>query len=170
MADVFDNDADPAWRKRLFDLIAATPNLDWQLLTKRPQNIHKMLPDDWGHLGYANVWIGTTCENQDEYERRKPLLMSIPARVRFISMEPLLGHIVQHETAHPDWVIVGGESGHGFRTMSMEAVESIRAQCANRGIAFFFKQDSSIKPGSRGRASQSLWAARYFPRARTPKE
>ncbi len=165
LSDVFDNDADPMWRKRLWDVIAATPHLDWQLLTKRPQNIQKMLPDDWGVKGYANVWLGTTAENQTEYDRRKPILMSIPARIRFISMEPLLGPIAMGDgnAAMPDWVIVGGESGAGFRPMSMEAVESIRAQCANRGIAFFFKQDSSMKPGCKGRASDSLWSAKYFP-------
>ncbi|MCZ7595923.1 MAG: phage Gp37/Gp68 family protein [Hyphomicrobium sp.] len=64
LADVFDNQADPVWRRDLFELICATPALDWQLLTKRPQNIRKMLPRDWGDEGYPNVWLGFTAEDQ----------------------------------------------------------------------------------------------------------
>ena len=92
LADVFDNAVDPAWRHDLWALIAATPNLDWMLLTKRPGNIAKMLPPDWGN-GYPNVWIGCTVVNQEEADRDIPKLLSVPARVRFLSMEPLLGPV-----------------------------------------------------------------------------
>lgn len=92
LADVFDNKVDPEWRADLFYLIKLTKNLDWLLLTKRPQNIKKMLPDDWGHgAAYPNVWLGTTVENQEEANRRIPPLLDVPARVRFLSCEPLLG-------------------------------------------------------------------------------
>jgi protein gp37 len=67
LADVFDNQVDPAWRADLFDLIRACDELDWQLLTKRPQNIRKMLPADWGD-GYPNVWLGTTTEDARAYK------------------------------------------------------------------------------------------------------
>jgi protein gp37 len=101
LADVFDNHASikESWRSDLWELIAATPHLDWLLLTKRPQNIRRYLPDQmetglapqhWGD-GWPNVWLGTTVENQTEADRRIPVLLSIPAKVRFLSCEPMLG-------------------------------------------------------------------------------
>lgn len=92
LADVFDNQVPEEWRVDLFNLIRATPELDWLLLTKRPQNIAKMLPPDWGD-GYKNVWLGTTVENQMEADRRIPHLLKVSATVRFLSCEPLLGHL-----------------------------------------------------------------------------
>jgi protein gp37 len=94
LADVFDNHASilPEWRAALWQLIAATPHLDWLLLTKRPQNIAKMLPEGWGG-GWPNVWLGTTVENQTEADRRIPHLLATPAAVRFLSCEPLLGPV-----------------------------------------------------------------------------
>ena len=72
MADVFDNRAPSVWRADLWQLIRATPALDWFCLTKRPQNIAGMLPSDWG-VGWTNVWLGTTTENQIEARRRGPV-------------------------------------------------------------------------------------------------
>lgn len=92
LADAFDNQVDPLWRERLWALIRITPDLDWLLLTKRPQNIAKMLPAHWGE-GWPNVWLGTTVENQDEANRRIPKLCDVPARLRFLSCEPLLGQL-----------------------------------------------------------------------------
>lgn len=94
LADVFDNHASilPEWRVDLWALIRATPNLDWMLLTKRPGNIAKMLPPDWGS-GYPNVWLGCTVVNQEEADRDIPKLLAVPAAVRFLSMEPLLGPV-----------------------------------------------------------------------------
>lgn len=92
LADVFDNAVDPQWRANLFNLIQATPNLDWLLLTKRPGNIRGMLPLDWGK-GWPNVWLGCTVVNQAEANRDIPKLLSVPAAVRFLSMEPLLGPV-----------------------------------------------------------------------------
>ena len=94
LADVFDNHPSilPEWRADLWELIGRTPNLDWLLLTKRPGNIAKMLPPDWGD-GYPNVWLGCTVVNQDEADRDIPKLLAVPARVRFLSMEPLLGPV-----------------------------------------------------------------------------
>lgn len=92
LADVFDNAWPAGIRERLFDLIKATPHLDWMLLTKRPGNIARMLPPDWGR-GYTNVWLGCTVTSQDEADRDVPKLLAIPARVRFLSMEPLLGPV-----------------------------------------------------------------------------
>ena len=94
LADVFDNHKSilPEWRDDLWALIRKTPHLDWLLLTKRPQNIKRYLPDDWGH-GYKNVWLGTTVENQLEADRRVPALCDVPAAIHFLSCEPLLGPI-----------------------------------------------------------------------------
>jgi len=96
LADVFDNHASilPEWRDDLWALIAATPNLDWMLLTKRPGNIGNMLPVpfDFERL-YPNVWLGCTVVNQAEADRDIPKLLAVPAAVRFLSMEPLLGPV-----------------------------------------------------------------------------
>lgn len=99
LADVFDNHGSitSGWHGDLWHLIARTPNLDWLLLTKRPQNIVKMLPESYGAPawgdGWPNVWLGTTVENQAEAERRIPHLLSVPSRVHFLSCEPLLGPV-----------------------------------------------------------------------------
>jgi len=112
LADVFDNQVSEVWRADLWTLIENTPNLDWLLLTKRPQNIRNMLPgnyDDyligrhtpWGH-GWRNVWLGTTVENQQEADRRIPHLLSIDAAVHFLSCEPLLGPLDILRWMHDD--------------------------------------------------------------------
>ena len=99
LADVFDNHGSitSGWRGDLWHLIARTPNLDWLLLTKRPQNIPKMLPDGYGAPawgdGWPNVWLGTSTENRVEMLRRGEALARIPARVRFWSAEPLVGDL-----------------------------------------------------------------------------
>lgn len=92
LADVFDNQWDVKVREDLWSLIRKCTNLDWQLLTKRPQNFKKMLPPDWGD-GWLHVWLGCTAENQEEAGRRVPILLNTPAAIRFISAEPLLGQI-----------------------------------------------------------------------------
>lgn len=96
LADVFDNQVPEEWRRDLWSLIDATPNLIWLLLTKRPQNIRKMLPPPNGAgwwMARANVWLGTTVENQVEADRRIPHLLSAPAAKHFLSCEPLLGPV-----------------------------------------------------------------------------
>ena len=146
LADVFDNQADVAWRTDLFDLIAATPSIDWLLLTKRPQNIGKMLPERWPAGGMPNVWLGTTAEDQPRFDHRWPLLARIPAAVRFISYEPAIGPLRLNSShdAQPDWLIAGGESGHGARPMRAVWVRDIVADCRAHGVAPFFKQWGAI--------------------------
>ena len=115
LADWLDNKAPPAWRADLLTLIDATPALDWLLLTKRPENARKLVPDAW--WGRPNVWFGTTAEDQAHYERRWPIAAKIPARVRFVSYEPAIGplDIRRCGAPYPDWIIYGGESGKGAR-------------------------------------------------------
>jgi protein gp37 len=148
LADVFDNQAPVGARAELFTLIRATPELDWLLLTKRPENIAKMLPPDW-HRGYSNVWLGTTAEDQANYNRRWPILSRIPMALAFISYEPAIGELSDlYATAGqaPDWIICGGESGRGAREMQPDWARDLRDQCAERSIPFFMKQMTGKKP------------------------
>jgi protein gp37 len=140
LADAFEN-VDDGQLERLWALIRVTPNLDWQLLTKRPENIARMLPADWGD-GWPNVWLGATVENQRRADERIPILRRIPAVVRFLSCEPLL-ELINLDIAGIDWVIVGAESGprDRVRPMELDWVRSLRDQRLAAGIAFFFKQD-----------------------------
>ncbi|MGB0507114.1 MAG: DUF5131 family protein [Pikeienuella sp.] len=141
LADVFDNHKSilPAWRRELWHLIQQCPDLDWLLLTKRPQNIAKMLPEDWGD-GYSNVWLGTTAENQTEWDRRWPHLAKVPAQVRFFSCEPLLGPIEMIGAGRLHWLITGGESGTKYRPANADWFRSLRDQCAELDVPFLFKQ------------------------------
>ena len=141
LADVFDNHKSilPAWRRELWLLIKSCPNLDFLLLTKRPQNIARFLPDDWGN-GYPNVWLGTTAENQGEWDRRWPHLAAIPARIRFFSCEPLLGPIEMRGAGQLHWMITGGESGAHYRPAKADWFRELRDQCAELEIPFLFKQ------------------------------
>ncbi|MCG7932124.1 MAG: phage Gp37/Gp68 family protein [Candidatus Thiodiazotropha lotti] len=139
MCDVFDKNAPEGQRERLWQLIRETPMLDWQLLTKRAPNIEKHLPADWGD-GYSNVWLGVTVEDQKHGLRRLDVLREIPAKVRFLSIEPLLEDLGDIDLTGIHWVIVGGESGHHARTMNPEWVWRIKDQCWWQGVPFFFKQ------------------------------
>ncbi|WP_224545424.1 phage Gp37/Gp68 family protein [Mesorhizobium sp. CA16] len=140
LADVFDNQAEPQWRFDLFSLIKATPSLDWLLLTKRPQNVRKMLPADWGR-GYSNVWLGFTAEDQARYDQRWKHLQAVQCVVRFVSYEPAIGPLRLCDSAiQPDWLIAGGESGHGARPMDPQWARDIIADCESKGVAPFFKQ------------------------------
>ena len=165
LADVFDNHTSilPEWRDDLWAMIRQTSHLDWMLLTKRPGNISKMLPPDWED-GYPNVWLGCTIVNQDEADRDIPKLLSVPSKVHFLSMEPLLGPVsLRWLAAWPentpttamspsgatsdldglrriDLVIVGGESGPNARPMHPDWARSLRDQCVAAGVAFHFKQ------------------------------
>lgn len=145
MADVFENRPDlVAPRARLFELIEATPSLDWLLLTKRIHLVSKLKPR--GKTLPSNVWLGTTVENQEYAKKRIPyLLRHVDASVRFLSCEPLLEAIditpfINARLPKIDWVIAGGESGPGARAMHPEWVDSLRRQCHENGIAFHFKQ------------------------------
>jgi protein gp37 len=154
LADVFDNHKSilPEWRIELFDLVRRTPDLDWQFLTKRPQNIAKMIPPSWDDHFPSNVWIGTTTENQEEFDRRWPHIARLPAAVRFISYEPALGPLELPKERGPSWVICGGESGPGARPMSIQWAREARDQCAAAGIAYFFKQWGGWRPAGLHRA------------------
>lgn len=165
LADVFDGESPhvlDAWRADLWQLIDQTPHLDWLLLTKRPGSVLRMVP--WGEHWPHNVWIGTSVENNVWAQNRLPILSRIPAVVRFISAEPLLGN-VSLSGYDIDWVIAGGESGHGFRQLEPENAKKLRDQCIINSIPFFFKQWGGRSPKVGGRELKGrLWSEIPQPR------
>lgn len=142
MMDWCDNKVPDEWRADLFQLIRDTPWLNWQLLTKRATRITKCLPNDWGD-GYPNVWLGVTCENMGYGYARIDALRKVPARVRFISAEPLLEHLegFKHQIARDiDWVIIGGESGPGCRLPEPGWINQAVTACMVSEVPVWFKQ------------------------------
>lgn len=160
LADVFDNAVPDEWRADLLGLIAATPHLDWLLLTKRIGNVEKMLLHAIGDSFYPNhenIWLGITVCNQAEADRDIPKLLKIPAAKRFLSIEPMLGDIDLSEftdnnrVGGVDWVICGGESGSkDARPMQRAWVRYLFQQCCEAGIPFFFKQWGEFSPDDDG--------------------
>lgn len=147
MADVFEDrrDLDP-WRARLWDLIERTPNLRWQLLTKRPQHVLDLVPESWRLTEFpTNVWVGTTVEDQPHVNVRMRRLAELRDHVRvlFVSYEPALGSVKLRywlQLGTIDWLICGGESGPGARPMRPEWARAVRDECATAGVPYFFKQ------------------------------
>lgn len=141
-SDFFIEDAD-LWRAGAWQVIQDTPELTYQILTKRPENILDRLPDDWGD-GYPNVWLGVSVENQEAAESRIDTLLRTPAALRFLSVEPLLGPLDLTpwlmKSPGIDWVIVGGESGKNFRALYLDWARQVRDDCTAAGVAFHFKQ------------------------------
>lgn len=147
MADVFDAEAPPGQLERLWRLIARTPHLDWLLLTKRPARIARSLPEDWGD-GYPNVWLGVTVENQELASQRIPVLVSVPARLRFLCCEPLLGPVDFRPWAWGiGWVLAGGETGPHARPVHPDWVRGLQEQCQEAGLPFYFKQWGRYRRG-----------------------
>jgi protein gp37 len=147
MANVFDKRWPTGVRPRLWDLIRRTPNLDWLLLTKRPENVARDLPPDWKG-GWPNVMLGVTVESARYLRRVSELLGVAGGKTRcFISYEPALGPLGRitdvwrpGDTPQLAWLLCGGESGVGARPMHPDWARDARDQCAALGIAFHFKQ------------------------------
>jgi len=161
MADVFEHHSIlDGPRERLWDLIERTPSLDWLLLTKRPQNMARMLPRQWLDHPRDNVWLGTSAESQVWADLRIPRLLSVPAVVHFVSAEPLIGPLNLTPYLGGDgvnWVIGGGESGAGYRPMDVEWVRGLISQCQRSGAAYFHKQGSARYPGRGEEIDGRLW-------------
>jgi protein gp37 len=173
LADVFEDrrDLDGA-RGWLWKLLGQTPNLDWLLLTKRPQNVRRMVP--WGASWPTNVWLGTTVEDQEHANERIPHLVECPAAVRFLSIEPMLGPVdltriplskpvrpddpiatlnaLTGEVAGPgdrtelrvNWCIVGGESGSHARPFHLAHARAVVRQCSRADVPVFVKQLGAV--------------------------
>lgn len=157
MADVFEDAGElDLWRARLCKLIEETPALDWQLLTKRPENVAEMVP--WRSTWPSNVWIGASIENS-RHTFRADILRELPASVRFISAEPLLGSLFLNgkpnrrplDLAGIDWLIAGGESGPRHRPVNLDWVRELREACLESRTAFFYKQKGGRTPKAGGR-------------------
>lgn len=148
MADVFEDRRElDAWRTKLWTLIDETPQLDWLLLTKRPELVGELVP--WGNKWPKNVWLGTTVEDQESADTRLQHLARWPATIRFISAEPLLGpiDIQQWLGSTIDWVITGGESGPKARPSSPSWFRELMGQCMAAEVPFHFKQWGDWAPG-----------------------
>lgn len=162
-SDFFTAEADN-WRDEAWDIIRRTPQHTYQILTKRPERIAAHLPADWG-AGYANVWLGVSVEHQAAADERIPLLLNVPATIRFLSCEPLLGPVdlVQafpafgvskirimdnhgqlladgSDLADIQWVIIGGESGKDARDCEVAWIRDLVGVCADADVACFVKQ------------------------------
>lgn len=190
LSDWLDDEVPIEWLADLLKLIHDTPNLDWLLLTKRPENFHSRMilvleyiynkpstyPSLWQwcyawahrtqHSAPSNIWLGTSVENQAMADKRIPELLKIPAKVRFLSVEPMLEKIDlkltkpmpihddvygdQHEYYEVNrgihWAIVGGESGQKKRPFNCDWARSLRDQCKAAGVAYFFKQVDKVQP------------------------
>jgi protein gp37 len=175
MSDLFHARVPDGFIARVWATMAATPQHTYQVLTKRPIRVRRLLAsrefwrasgDVWGELydrGHgatvqwtgpapvlSNVWLGTSIES-DAYTWRADHLRAAPASTRFLSLEPLLGPLPSLDLAGIDWVIVGGESGPGHRPLELGWVREIRDRCVELGIAFFFKQVGGRTPKAGGR-------------------
>lgn len=137
LADVFDTEVPQEWRHDLFEMIRETAHLDWLLLTKRAAAAHHYL----NRIAEVpiNMWLGTSVGTV-ERRRQIDVLRQTRASIRFLSVEPLLEDLGTIDLTGIHWVIVGGESGAGARPMHPGWARSLRDQCLNAGVAFFFKQ------------------------------
>lgn len=147
MSDVFHDAVPEDYIQRMFVTIAECPQHTFQILTKRSGRLTEMAAS---LVWPANLWMGVSLESKDYYHRITDL-SRVPAVVRFLSCEPLLGPLDDVPLDAIDWVIVGGESGPGARPMHPNWVESIRQRCRESRTAFFFKQWGGVRKDLTGR-------------------
>ncbi|HEY9300287.1 phage Gp37/Gp68 family protein [Microcoleus sp. F10-C6] len=153
MSDLFHEEVPFSFLQEVFEVIRETPWHVYQILTKRHERLRELADKlDW----HDNIWMGVSVENQ-KYVDRIDCLRKVPAKVRFLSCEPLLGALdIDLKGIH--WVIVGGESGQKHRPMQAEWVESIQQQCEEAEVAFFFKQWGGRTPKAGGRLlDDKIW-------------
>ncbi len=147
MSDLFHAQVPVAFVRQVFDVMAATPQHTYQVLTKRARRLRRLAPSlTWP----ANLWVGVSVEDGDAVDRIDDL-RAVPAVVRFLSCEPLLGPLPDLTLDGIGWIIAGGESGVNARPMDPAWVESLRDQCTSAGVPFFFKQWGGRTPKAGGR-------------------
>lgn len=179
-------------RLDFFRLIDKTPNINWLLLTKRPENVLRMWPPAELQVTKPfrvvhrreNVWLGVSVSDQETADNLIPELLKLRELTPclFVSVEPLLGCIdlelampcgyycdesvghVDHSISRLDWTICGGESGPKARPCQVEWIKSLAAQCKASGVSCFIKQDSGRYPGLQGRIPDDLWAIKEYPK------
>lgn len=171
MSDLFHPDIPPAFVQAVFETMAACPQHRFQVLTKRPRVMKRVVSSLPGHLrDLPQVWLGASIE-LDRFVWRADFLRETPAAVRFLSLEPLLGPLPSLDLSGIDWVIVGGESGARHRPLEEPWVRDLLDRCNRAGVAFFLKQwgGRTPKAGGReldGRTWDDLPEARAAPSAR----
>lgn len=170
MSDFFNIEVEFAWQLKIFRIIRLSPRHTFMFLTKRPNNMRDIISRIYKRMDckgcLPNVWLGVTAENQQTADERIPILLQIPAAKRFVSVEPMLGAVdlqgyylskgandypfpyleEKHRTKNIDlldWVICGAETGPKKRPMKTEWARSLRDQCSEAGVPFFFKKDSN---------------------------
>jgi len=186
LCDWLDPEVPIEWLADLLAVIHDTPRLDWLLLTKRPElwparvysavHVRHHWAVDWlNGTPPPNVWIGVSVEDQERADERIPALLHIPAHIRWLSCEPLLGPIMLDRSwltgdswetpigRHMDWVVIGGESGLQARPCHLAWIRSIRDQCRGAQVPVFVKQCSGQRPGQQGLIPDELWNIKQFP-------
>jgi protein gp37 len=141
--DFWDNQVPDEWRTEALNIIRQCHHIDWLILTKRPQNIAKMLPTDWRSDGWPHVWLGVTVETMLEAQWRIPILLNVPARVHWLSVAPLLEPLDLRKWLGRgvDWIVVGGETGSkNARYMEPDWARDLRDQCCETGATMFLTQ------------------------------
>jgi len=161
MCDWADLAAPKTEREKLWLTIEITNNLHWQLLTKRPESFKGIFPTGWGK-GFKNVSLGVSVENQATKHRIDALRLH-PAKVRFLSCEPLLEPLGELDLTGIDWVICGGESGPGARQMAWESVFDLFAECKTQGVPFFFKQWGDVNKKKPPKIAGKIAEIKSFP-------
>lgn len=176
MGDLFHPDVPHAEIKKILDVIKKCPQHTFQILTKRPEAMfyyfqaNHTIYDSESYLNkyelFRNLWLGVTAENQKTADERIPWLLKTPAVVRFVSVEPMLGSVDLQKVVMPDgdyltkhfrwqvvnsldWVICGGETGHGAREMKAEWAQDLYVQCRDAGVPFFFKKPGDAFKGNK---------------------
>lgn len=147
MSDLFHKDVPLSFIQKVFDVMNKTPTHTYQVLTKRAERLYEIHDKlNWG----VNIWMGVSVEN-DKVKDRIDFLRETNAKVKFLSLEPLIGPLTNLNLEHIHWAIVGGESGRKARPMKESWVWDIRQQCADQGVAFFFKQWGGVNKKKTGR-------------------
>ena len=147
MSDLFHESVPLSFIKSVFEVMNKSPRHSYQILTKRPERV---LECDHAVKWTKNIWLGTSIESSDVMYRLESLVKT-SARVKFLSLEPLLGPLNNLNLDDIDWVIVGGESGPGARPMKTEWVRDIRDMCLLKDVPFFFKQWGGVFKKKTGR-------------------
>jgi protein gp37 len=166
MSDFWHESAPDEWRLEAIEIMRRTPRHSYQVLTKRPEAIGPFLSRTGATLP-ANFWAGTTVERGD-FTHRVDTLRHVTARIRFLSIEPLIGPIGRLDLADIHWVIVGGESGDGARPMQVDWVREVREQCVAQAVPLFLKQfgvaqNNPLFWEAPAGISGAAWVARHDP-------
>lgn len=151
MSDLFHEEIPDSYIEDVFRVIEQAPQHTFQILTKRAGRMAEFMR---GRKAPGNAWMGVTVEDREHGLPRIDLLRQVDARIRFLSMEPLLEDVGEIDLSGIHWVIVGGESGVQARPMRPEWVSNVRRQCADQQVAFFFKQWGGWGPDGRKRGKK----------------